>query len=229
MVKIYSNQDYLNSSRVINHPRAINPNDLVIKQDLDDALISLSGVSISIPTDLDASSNPDFPESKPGQSYYITAAGTVGGVDVNIGDQLICKAENGSQGGGAAVASDFFFLEANRSQATETELGVAKIASQSQVNDGNNNTDIVTPLKLQTKLNSAFNSRKYSTAIGDGTSNSYVITHSLNDNNPIVTIRESFSPFMQVVADIAYLDPNNIQISFINPIPTNSMTVIIKS
>lgn len=229
MTKVGSNLDLQNASRIINHPRAITPNDVVIKQDLDDAVASLTGVSISIPTDLDASSNPNFPESDPGQSYYITVAGTVGGIPVNIGDQLICKAKNGSPGGGVAVANDFFVVESNRSQATTQELGVARIASQTQVNEGTNNTVIVTPQTLQTKLNTAFNSRKYSTTIGNGVASTYTITHGLGDPTPHIVCRETNSPYEEVIVDIAYIDANNISISTTNPLTTNQLTVSIKS
>ena len=228
MVKQKVNLDFENSSRIVNHPSSLSSGDLVIRQELDNAIASLSGVTIQIPSDLDASTNPNYPASNAGQSYYITAAGTVGGVAVNIGDQLVCKNPAGSAGGSTEVAGDFFILESNRGQATETELGVAAIASQTEVNNGSVNNKIVVPSALQVKLNNAFNSRKYSTAIGDGTNNSFLVTHSLNDPGILVQIKESNAPFELVNADVAIVDANTVQISFLNPPTTNQFTVSIR-
>lgn len=228
MVKQKVNLDFENSSRVVNHPASLSAGDLIIRQELDNAIASLSGVTIQIPSDLDASTNPNYPASNPGQSYYITVAGTVGGVAVNVGDQLICKNPAGSVGGGTEVAEDFFILESNRGQATETELGVAAIASQTEVNNGTVNNKIVVPSTLQVKLNNAFNSRKYSSAIGDGTNNSFLVTHSLNDPGVLIQIRESNAPFELVNADVAIVDANTVQISFLNPPTTNQFTVSIR-
>ncbi len=228
MVKQLTNIDLQNSSKIINVPTPTASGDLVRLQDLQAAIATLQGVTIQVPTDLDASTNPDYPVSEPGQSYYITAAGTVGGATVNIGDQIICKNPAGSPGGGAAVAGDFFIVESNRDQATETELGVATLATQTEVNNGTVNNKIVTPLTLNTRLNNAFNSRKYATAIGDGTNSTFLVTHSLNDPNVLVQIKESNAPFELVNADIAFVDANTVQISFLNPPTTNQFTVSIR-
>ena len=232
MVKQLVNLDFQNAARLVNHPRSVSPGDVVVKQDLDDAIASLSGISVKAPQDLDCSTNPNYPQSATGQSYFVTSPGKIGGsagVDVNIGDTIICKAPNGSNGGTQAeVGSQFFILESNRSQATETEIGVSAIASQTEVNNGTVNNKIVVPLTLQTKLNNAFNSRKYATAIGNGTDTTFTITHSLNDPNVLVQIKETASPFELVSADVSFTDANNIQVSFLNPPTTNQFTVTIR-
>lgn len=233
MVKILVNQDYLNSSRIVNHPSAVAAGDVVIKSDLDAAVAGLSGISVQIPTDLDCSGDPNYPATDAGASYYVTVAGKIGGasgINVNVGDQIICKNPAGSPGGDqATVGSDFFIVESNRDQATETTLGVIELASQTEVNDGVNAITAVTPLTLQTKLNNAFSGRRYSAGVGNGTNNTFNITHSLNTSNPVVQIRETGSPFEQVVADIGYLDPNTISLAFTNPPTTNQYTVIVQA
>lgn len=229
MVKQLVNLDLQNSAKIVNSPAPVSPGDLVRKQDLDSAIAALEGITIQVPTDLDASTNPDYPPSEPGQSYYITVSGTVGGIAVNQGDQIICKNASGSPGGtDAAVGNDFFTLETNRDQATESVLGLIKLASQTEVNNAVG-SGAVTPVTLNSRLNTAFNNRKYNITIGDSSNNSFVINHSLGDSNPIVQIRQANSPFSQVIADVSYLDSNNIQVDFINPPATNSLIVIVKS
>lgn len=232
MVKHLANLDFSNSARIVNHPAAQAANDLIIKSDLDSAVASLSGVSLKAPQDLDCSTNPNYPTSDPGQSYYVTVAGKIGGSNgqnVNIGDTIFCKSQNGSAGGDeATVGADFFIVESNRDRATENELGVIALASQSETNNGVSANKAVTPLTLQTKLLNAFNSRKYSTAVGDGTNTSFAITHSLNDPNVQVQIRETSAPFSEVIADISWSDPNNISVSFSTPPSTNEFTVSIR-
>ncbi|MDJ0577258.1 MAG: hypothetical protein QNJ65_19130 [Xenococcaceae cyanobacterium MO_234.B1] len=232
MVKQKVNLDFENSSRIVNHPAALSPGDVIIKQDLDNAIAQLSGVALKAPIDIDCSGDPDYPACDPGQSFYVIVAGRIGGaggVVVNIGDTIFCKAPGGSAGGDqATVGNEFFIVESNRDQATESELGVAALASQTEVNNGIVANKIVTPLTLQTKLNNAFNSRKYATAIGDGTNTTFTITHSLNDPSVLVQIRESNAPFELVVADVSWTDANNIQISFTNPPTTNQYTVSVR-
>ncbi len=232
MVKQKVNLDFENSSRCVNYPAPESPNDLIRKQDMENAIAELSGVALKAPLDIDCSSAPDYPACDAGQSFYVTVAGRIGGAGgaiVNIGDTIFCKASGGSAGGDqATVGSEFFIVEANRDQSTEAELGVAALASQTEVNNGTVTNKIVTPLTLQTKLNNAFNSRKYATAIGDGTNTTFTITHSLNDPNVLVQIRESNANFELVVADVSWIDANNIQISFTNPPTTNQYTVSVR-
>lgn len=232
MTKQLVNLDFQNAARVVNHPRSVVAGDIVVKQDLDDAIASLSGVSVKAPQDLDCSTNPNYPSSETGQSYFVTAPGKIGGaagINVNIGDTIICKAANGSNGGTQSdVGSEFFILESNRSQATETELGVLALASQTEVNNGTATNKAVVPLTLQTKLNNAFNSRKYVSAIGNGVDTTFTITHSLGDPNVLVQVKETSAPNEVVNTNISFTDANNIQVSFLNPPTTNQFTVSIR-
>lgn len=110
--------------------------------------------SIDLQGDLNASGNPNYPAASKGHAYYISVAGKVGGASgkvVNIGDLLIAKADNAG-GTEAAVGTSWFVLESNRSQATETVLGVLKIATDAVVETGTNDTDAITALKLKNRL-----------------------------------------------------------------------------
>lgn len=83
-----------------------------------------------------------------GDTFYITVAGTIGsGTIVNVGDLLVAKIDAPGQ-----TDANWFVLESNRDQATETTLGVLKIATQAIANAGTNDTDAITALKLATYL-----------------------------------------------------------------------------
>lgn len=82
-----------------------------------------------------------------GDTFYITAAGTLGTTVTNIGDMLVAKTDTPAQ-----TDSNWFVVESNRDQATETTLGVSKIATEALVLADTNDTDYVTPLKLKARL-----------------------------------------------------------------------------
>lgn len=84
-----------------------------------------------------------------GDSFRITVAGVMGGKTVNPEDLLIALVDTPGQ-----VDGNWMVAESNRSQATETLLGVAKIATQVLVNAGVNDTDFITPLKLKNAMDS---------------------------------------------------------------------------
>jgi len=86
-----------------------------------------------------------------GDSFRVTAVevGIGDGTrDVNIEDLMIALVDGPS----ATVSTDWMVAESNRSQATETILGVSKIATQAIVNAEVNDTDYVTPLKMATYI-----------------------------------------------------------------------------
>jgi len=82
--------------------------------------------------------------TKAGDYWYVTTAGTTGGVAFNVGDVIIAKVNNAS----TSSAADWIQLEVNRDQATETVLGLVEIATQTETNDGVSDTTAVTPAKL---------------------------------------------------------------------------------
>lgn len=82
--------------------------------------------------------------TKKGDYWYVSVAGTTGGVAFNVGDVIVAKVDNAS----TIMAYDWIQLEVNRDQATETVLGLVEIATQTETNTGTNDTAAVTPLKL---------------------------------------------------------------------------------
>lgn len=119
---------------------------------------SLVDGSLKAPEAYDPSVTGDYPLTyggeaiQKGDSFRMTAAqvdiGWDGVRDVNVEDLLIALID----GADANTSSDWMVAESNRNQATEAEAWVAKIATQVITDAGVNDTDFVTPLKLDTYL-----------------------------------------------------------------------------
>lgn len=159
--------------------------------------------------------------TKKGDYWYVSVAGTVGGVSFNVGDVIVAKIDSAS----TSLASDWIQLEVNRDQATETVLGLAEIATQTETNTGTDDQRIVTPLKLKTLLDNRTGG--YAANIGNGSATSYVVTHSLGTVDVIVMLKDN-STLEEVIADVVITDTNNVTVSFASAPALNAYRVIIK-
>jgi hypothetical protein len=159
--------------------------------------------------------------TKKGDYWYVTSAGTVQGVILNVGDVLIAGIDNAS----TTSAADWIFLESNRDQATETVKGVAEIATQTEVNTGTDDERIVTPLKLKTYLDGRTGG--YAANIGNASATSFTVNHALNTTDVVVQIKDN-STLDLVLTDIVITDSNNVNVSFATAPALNAYRVIIK-
>ncbi len=131
----------------------VNPNDAVNKTYVD---LLVDG-SLKAPEGYDPTVTSDYPLTyggdpiQAGDSFRITADGSMGTRTVNVEDLLIAIVD----WAGATTDADWMVAESNRSQATETELGLLKISTQVIADAGTNDTDAITPLKLATYLSNA--------------------------------------------------------------------------
>lgn len=126
-----------------------------------------------------ANTNPAFPTSPAtGDIYFVTtAAGTVGGIEVEIGDQLI------------RGTSSWFVLQANTMAASETRAGVIELATQAEANAGTDATRALTPATLLGYLSNFFYSRRVAQTITSLAANTATnVTHGLNLATPIVQV-----------------------------------------
>ena len=159
--------------------------------------------------------------TKKGDYWYVSVAGTTGGVAFNVGDVIIAKVDSAS----TSSAADWIQLEVNRDQATETVLGVSRIATQTEVNTGTNDTAYVTPLKLVTYLNNAVGG--YAANVGDTSATSYALTHNLGTRDVTVLIYDN-ATYEQVYADVVMTSTSVVTVSFATAPASNAYRVVIK-
>jgi hypothetical protein len=220
---------------------AATPSEVVIVTDLASASSTTLATSSAIKTYIDASvgqlgnlegawdaSGGTFPVgsspvagTKAGDYWYVSVAGTVGGTAFNVGDVIIAKVNAAS----TTIIADWIQLEVNRDQATETVLGLAEIATQTETNTGTDDQRIVTPLKLKTLLDNRTGG--FAANIGNGSATSYVVTHSLNTVDVIVMLKDN-TTLEEVFADVVITDVNNVTVSFALAPASNAYRVIIK-
>lgn len=159
--------------------------------------------------------------TKKGDYWYVSVAGTVGGVAFNVGDVIIAKIDSAS----TTLASDWIQLEVNRDQATESVLGVSRIATQTEVNTGTNDTAYVTPLKMVTYITNAVGG--YAANIGNASSTSIAVTHNLGTRDVTVLIYDN-TTFEQVYADVVITSTSVVTVSFATAPALNAYRVVIK-
>lgn len=192
-----------------------------VKTYVDNAVASLGNLEGGF----DAANETDFPVgtggTNKGDYWYATSAGTVNGIIFQVGDVLVANADNAS----VTNPSDWIFLQVNVDQATETVLGLAKIATQAITNAGTNDTDIVTPLKLKTFFDATVGG--FAATFGNGSSTSFVITHNLNTLDVVAQIVE-VSTGDTVYADVSRTNVNTITATFNSAPSTNQYRIVIK-
>lgn len=93
--------------------------------------------------------------------------------------------------------------------------------------------------EIEEKLKSSDNARdlinnavkdktgKVAKDIGDGTATEFTISHNLNTQDVVITVRENNAPFAQVITDIEVTDANNIKVKFAKAPAQNEYRVII--
>jgi len=195
--------------------------------------------------------------TKAGDYWYVTTAGTVGGVAFNVGDVIIAKVNNAS----TTSAADWVQLEVNRDQATETVLGLVEIATQTETNTGTSDTVAVTPLKLagrtatetrtgiaeiatQAEVNTGTDDERivtplklkaffdasvggYAVNVGNGTATSYAVTHNFGSRDVIVSIYDN-TTYEEVFTDVVLTSTSVVTVSFNTAPASNAYRVVVK-
>jgi hypothetical protein len=159
--------------------------------------------------------------TKAGDYWYVTTAGTTGGVAFNIGDVIIAKTNSAS----TSSAADWIQLEVNRDQATESALGLAEIATQAETDAGTDDQRIVTPLKLKTLLDNRTGG--YAANVGDTTSTSFALTHGLGTRDVIVAIYDN-ATYEEVITDVVLTSTSVVTVNFAVAPASNAYRVVIK-
>jgi hypothetical protein len=108
--------------------------------------------------------------------------------------------------------------------ATETTAGIARIATQSEVDAGTDNSTFVTPLKL---ANWSGRIRKYVTNIGDGSATQFTVTHNLNTRDVTVSIYRNSGSYDEPLVDIEHTSVNSVTVRFAAAPSANAYRVVI--
>lgn len=154
---------------------------------------------------------------KQGYTYTVTVAGNFFTEGVQVGDMIIAEIDDPS------VIADWTVVNKNIPDivdASTTAKGIIELATQSEVDAGTDNTRAVTPLTLAQRLLAIQSSNRYSQDIGDGSSATFTITHSLNSTDCLVQVREK-STGTQVVCESNNATANTVVLKF-NEAPASS-------
>lgn len=155
---------------------------------------------------IDASANPAYPAApQDGDVWLITVAGTVGGETVEAGEMLY------------RVGGQWVIQQTNLVAATDTQAGFIRIATQTEVNTGTDNTTVVTPLTLAGRLAAQGYARKFAVEItGDNTTTDFAVNHALASTDVITQVRGVTSNSV-VFVDTENTDANNVTLKFAVP------------
>jgi len=140
----------MGGNRIQNVPDAVAVNEPLTKGQFD-ALNNIAGRQRG---EINCASNPNYPAAKAGDRWEVIAAGKIGGaagIDVDVYDEIVCKADNAG-GTQAAVGNSFYVVQGNLMRATETVSGYSRIATAEEANGGSDNTTIMTPLKVKQQI-----------------------------------------------------------------------------
>lgn len=126
---------------------------------------------------IDCSANPNYPLADAGWTYKVSVAGKIGGasgLDVQVGDVLLCITDGTASGNQATVGANWTIIQNNLDYASQAETEARSI-----------NTKVVTPAGL---VNFPI---KFVATIGNGSATSLAVTHSLGNKDVIAQAREA--------------------------------------
>jgi hypothetical protein len=233
------------------------PTTLAVKNYVDGIVAGLGNLEGSFA----AGSATNFPTgsggTKKGDYWYVTSAGTVQGVILNIGDVLVAKIDNAS----TTSSADWIFLESNRDQATTTILGVVRLATTAEAQGLTESSAVLTPAALatvtatetrtgiaeiatQTEVNTGTDDTRivtplkmitylnaavggYAANVGNGSNSNFALTHGLNTRDVIVMIYDN-TTYEEVIADVVLTSTAVVTVSFATPPASNAYRVVIK-
>lgn len=195
--------------------------------------------------------------TKKGDYWYVTTAGTTGGIVFNVGDVIIANKDAAS----TSSAADWIALEVNRGQATTTVLGLVTLATDAEVQTGTDSNKAVTPSSLsartatetrtgiaeiatQAEVGAGTDDTRfitplklvthlqgyvggYATNIGDGSAVSFALSHGLNSSDVVVSVYDNATK-EEVITDVAITSASVVTVSFAVAPTTNAYRVVIK-
>lgn len=161
---------------------------------------------------IDASTNPNYPAGDAGDTYKISVAGKIGGgsgINVQVGDTIICNVDSSATGNHATVGANWTILQTN-----------LEYASQAEAEAKSDNTKIVTPQSL-----ADFPVKKTFT-IGDGSTTAITVTHNIGTKDVVCSVVEVATD-TEVECDIEHSSTTETKFTFSTAPATSAIRVII--
>lgn len=159
-----------------------------------------------------------------GWTYTVTVAGTFFGYAVEVGDVLIAEVSSPQD------VSEWTIVNKNIDAASNTVAGIIRIATSAEVIAGTLDTVAVTPLQLKNLLGTTATltvPRKYTQNLTPGQA-SYTIAHGLATSNVLVSVRDTVTPFEEVVTQVTINNSSQVTIDFaVAPAPGKYQVTII--
>lgn len=109
-------------------------------------------------------------------------------------------------------------------QATETQAGIAELATQAETNTGTDDLRIVTPLKLN---NWTGRPLKFSSTFGDGSATQFDLTHNFGTRDVHVDVYRNSTPWDSIECDVSRLDTNTVRLNFVTAPTSNQFRAVI--
>ena len=159
-----------------------------------------------------------------GDSWYITVAGTITGVEpianLNVGDLLIARVDGANTGG------EFFAIKGSEFAATTTVSGIVTLATEAEVLAKSSTTKAVTPADLAT-----FARMQVVSVTTDGTTTTYTVNHTLAKavGDLQIQVRDGTSGNIIWGYTITPTDTTKFDLSFNPAYPVGSFKVILNA
>ncbi len=148
-----------------------------------------------------------------GWTYKVITAGTYAGVVCEVGDLAIAVVDRAGSGN---LNSDWSFVQTNLdgavtgpASAVADRIAVFNGTTGKIIKDGG---VLVNGLATSGHNHDGTYTKKYVTTLGGSTAQ--VVTHNLNTRDLVVTIRETGSPYAQVMADVEFTTVNTVTVKF---------------
>jgi hypothetical protein len=116
-----------------------------------DGLLDAANATVMV-DGIDCSTFPNYPAADSGHLYVVSVAGKLGGesgVDVEVNDIAICKADGTAAGTQAAVGASWVVINKNIGAATPTAPGTSELATSEEITTATDQARTITPDALR--------------------------------------------------------------------------------
>jgi hypothetical protein len=110
------------------------------------------------------------------------------------------------------------------SAATESNAGIAEIATQAETDGGTDDARVVTPAKL---AGWSGRIRRFAQTFGDGTATQYTLTHNFNTNDVQVEVFRNSGNFDTILCDIDRISVNAVRLTFAAAPASNAFRAVV--